>query len=126
MLRGVPRQYDEEGRRVKAAVAYSRINRKRFAEKLGLDDPRTLDRTSAGQRPPTLPELRAIAKTSGVPLLFLTHGWSLYEGLEKLRAQDANTADDLMDQLRRVREAGARTRRSAQSRPDEDRRQEGV
>ena len=108
------REYDEEGRRVKAALAYSRQNRKEFIKAIGYTNPRTFDRTTAGHRSPRLPELRRISEQSGVPLLFLTHGWGLYQAVEAtMQDADQATIEELVRRLREAQTAAKRTKQPA-------------
>lgn len=104
------REYDEEGRRLRAAAAYARKKRDELAKEIGYPDPRTFDRMTAGSRAPSLPDLRRVAKATGVPLLFLTHGWQLYRIIE------GGDADQAARLLRRLLEG----RQSPRPQDDED------
>lgn len=79
--------------RIRAALAYARIDDKTAADSLHFSI-RTLNRMLANTRSPTVPELKAIAKLTEVPLGFLVDGWR-----PRVRPR---TAEQLLDEMRRI------------------------
>lgn len=116
--------HPEDGARVRAAQEYAGKDREAIADAIKMKM-RTYDRLRSGARALQLPEARSIAKATGVPLLFLTHGWQIYEAIENLAARpDAPTAEELIKRLDHAKAADARTRQSAQPPPEADPEQE--
>jgi transcriptional regulator with XRE-family HTH domain len=91
---------DDLAARVRAAAAYAGLDEKRAAKAMGFST-RTLARLESGERDLSVPEAKALAAATGVPLRFLYDGWDasgdLAQTVEELRRE--------VDELRTDQEA---------------------
>src|ERR1700757_1385985 len=65
---------DDLPARIRAARAYAKLGVRECAHALGISED-TFERTEKGKRPLTIPEAKAYADATGVPLWFLLDGW---------------------------------------------------
>ena len=97
---------DDLPARIRAARAYAKLGVRECAHALGISED-TFERTEKGKRPLTIPEAKAYADATGVPLWFLLDGWpgslrQIDERLNELQRLLAGELGDLVGQIIRA------------------------
>lgn len=88
---------EDYGARIRAAQAYSGMDREKLADESGIKV-RTLDRLLSNERAPSVPEAKRIAQVCSVPIGFLVEGWNVARPIQ----------DRLTDIEQRLTEVAAR------------------